>query len=135
VLVVAIDDVAQSVKVVELAREHFPQLKVVARARNVQHWYQLRELGVQHVEREILDSSLMTARSVLELMGWEPHRARTLAMRFRRHNVDQLEETLPHRQDREKVISMAKAGRQQLEELFAQDRADRAERRREGWGE
>ncbi|HEU4459821.1 MAG TPA: glutathione-regulated potassium-efflux system protein KefC [Methylibium sp.] len=135
VLVVAIDDVEQSLKVVDLAREHFPHLKVVARARNVQHWYELRERGVQHAEREILDSSLQTARSVLELMGWEPHRARTLAMRFRKHNVDQLEEMLPHRKDQAKVISMAKAGRQQLEELFAQDRADREERRREGWGE
>jgi len=135
VLVVAIDDVAQGLKVVDIAREHFPQLKIVARARNVQHYYQLRERGVQHVEREIFDSSLMSARSVLELMGWEPHRARMLAMRFRRHNLDQLEEMWPHRADREKVISMSKAGRQQLEELFAQDRADRQERRREGWGE
>jgi glutathione-regulated potassium-efflux system ancillary protein KefC len=54
---------------------------VVARARNVQHWYALRDRGVVHIERETLDASLMSARSVLELMGWQPHRARTLAMR------------------------------------------------------
>jgi len=135
VLVVAIDDIEQSLKVVDLAREHFPHMQIVARARNVQHWYDLRERGVKHVEREILDSSLRTARSVLELMGSEPHRARTLAMRFRKHNIDQLEEALPHRRDQAKLVSMAKAGRQQLEELFAKDRADREERRREGWGE
>ena len=37
VLVVAIDDVDQSLRLVDLAREHFPHLVVVARARNVQH--------------------------------------------------------------------------------------------------
>jgi glutathione-regulated potassium-efflux system ancillary protein KefC len=135
VLVIAIDDVDQSLKLADLAREHFPHLAVVARARNVQHWYALRDRGVVHIERETLDASLMSARSVLELMGWQPHRARTLAMRFRRHNVDQLERMWPHHKDQAAVVSMARAGRQQLEELFAQDRAAREQRRREGWGE
>ncbi|MBA3596253.1 MAG: glutathione-regulated potassium-efflux system protein KefC [Methylibium sp.] len=135
VLVLAIDDTEQSLKVADLAREHFPDLTVVARARNVQHWYQLRDRGVAHIERETLDASLMSARSVLELLGWQPHRARTLAMRFRRHNIDQLEAMWPHRKDQARLVSMARAGRQQLEELFAQDRANREERRREGWGE
>lgn len=135
VLVLAIDDIEQSLKVADLAREHFPRLTVVARARNVQHWYQLRDRGVVHIERETLDASLMSARSVLELLGWQPHRARSLAMRFRRHNIDQLEAMWPHRKDQARLVSMARAGRQQLEELFAQDRADREERRREGWGE
>jgi glutathione-regulated potassium-efflux system ancillary protein KefC len=135
VLVLAIDDMAQSLKVADLAREHFPNLTVVARARNVQHWYALRDRGVKHIERETLDASLMSARSVLELLGWQPHRARTLAMRFRRHNVDQLEVTWPHRKDQAALVSMSRAGRRQLEELFAQDRADREQRRLEGWGE
>ncbi|WP_204326154.1 NAD-binding protein, partial [Stenotrophomonas maltophilia] len=33
VLVIAIDDMAQSLELAELAREHFPQLAIVARAR------------------------------------------------------------------------------------------------------
>ena len=135
VLVIAIDDVEQSLKVADLAKEHFPHLTVIARARNVQHWYSLRDRGVAHIEREILDASLMSARSVLEAMGWQPHHARTLAMRFRRHNVEQLEAMWPHRKDQARLVSMARAGRQQLEELFAQERREREERRREGWGE
>ena len=91
----------------------------------MQHWYQLNERGVKFIERETLDSSLMSARSVLELMGYEPHRARTLAMRFRRHSVQQLHELAPHFRDESKLISLARAGRQQLEQLFAQERLDR----------
>ena len=120
---------------VDLIKEHFAQALIVARARNVQHWYELRDRGVQHVERETLDAALMSARSVLELMGWQPHRARQLAMRFRRHNIEQIEELRPHRKDESKLINMSKQGRQQLEELFAQERALRKERREEGWGE
>jgi glutathione-regulated potassium-efflux system ancillary protein KefC len=135
VLVIAIDDMDKSLKVADLAREHFPQLTVVARARNVTHWYALRDRGVRHIERETLDASLMTARSVLEAMGWQPYRARTLALRFRRHNLEQLEQAWPHHKDEAKLVSMSRAGRQQLEELFAQERAAREARRREGWGE
>jgi glutathione-regulated potassium-efflux system ancillary protein KefC len=124
VLVVAVDGIDASLKLVDIARENFPNLTIVARARNVQHWYQLNERGVRFIERETLDAALMSGRSVLEAMGYEPHRARTLAMRFRRHSVQQLHELAPHFRDESKLISLARAGRQQLEQLFAQERLD-----------
>jgi len=124
VLVVAVDGIEPSLELVDIARENFPNLTIVARARNVQHWYQLNERGVKFIERETLDAALMSARSVLEAMGWEPHRARTLAMRFRRHSVQQLHELAPHFRDESKLISLARTGRQQLEQLFAQERLD-----------
>ncbi|XVJ70935.1 MAG: glutathione-regulated potassium-efflux system protein KefC [Rhizobacter sp.] len=134
VLVLAIDDVAQSVEVAKLVREHFPRLQVVARARNVQHYFDLREQGVNCVERETLDSALMTGRSALELLGWERHAARNLAMRFRRHTIEQLELMAPHRQDEARLIAAVKQGRQQLESLFAQERKAHAKKRHQaGW--
>ncbi|MDP9043611.1 MAG: glutathione-regulated potassium-efflux system protein KefC [Pseudomonadota bacterium] len=134
VFVLAIDDVAQSIEVAKMVREHFPNLTVVARARNVRHYFELHDLGVTLIERETLDSALMSARSVLEQLGWERHQARTLALRFRRHNVDQLIQLAPHRKDEAKLIAASKQGRQQLEQLFAQER-DAATRRdgRAGW--
>ena len=134
VLVLAIDDVDRSVEVAEMVRENFPQLTIVARARNVQHYYRLYELGVRMIERETLDSALMSARSALENLGWEPHQARNLALRFRRHNVEQLQTMAPHRKDEAKLIAAAKQGRQQLEELFALER-EQAQKRQErsGW--
>jgi glutathione-regulated potassium-efflux system ancillary protein KefC len=124
VMVVAIDDIEQSLAIVRLAREHFPRLQVVARARNVRHYYRLRDLGVTLIERETLDSALMSGRSVLELMGWQPHAARTQAMRFRRHNVEQLEQMLPFFRDEAKLIAMSREGREQLEALWAQERIE-----------
>ena len=136
VLVLAIDDVAQSIEVARMVRENFPELTIVARARNVRHYFELLDLGVTMIERETLDSALMSARSVLEELGWERHQARTLAMRFRRHNVDQIVQMAPHRKDEAKLIAVAKQGRQQLEELFAQERDEAAKREaRVGWSD
>ena len=134
VLVLAVDDVAQSVEIAKMVREHFPNLTLVARARNVRHYFDLYDEGVRLIERETLDSALMSARSVLEQLGWEPHQARNLSLRFRRHNVDQLTRIAPHRKDEAQLIAASKQARQQLEELFAQER-DQAARSvgREGW--
>ncbi len=134
VVVVAVDDVEQSLRVVRMVRENFPDLLVVARARNVQHYFELYDLGVRAIERETLDAALMSARSVLEQLGWERHQARTLSLRFRRHNIEQLIKMAPHRKDEAHLISVAKQGRQQLEELFAQERDEAANRdARIGW--
>jgi glutathione-regulated potassium-efflux system ancillary protein KefC len=136
VFVLAIDDVEQSVEVAKMVRENFPDLTIVARARNVRHYFELHDLGVTLIERETLDSALMSARSVLEELGWERHQARTLALRFRRHNVDQLVKMGPHRKDEAKLIAVAKQGRQQLEELFAQERDEAVKRQaRIGWSD
>jgi len=125
VLVIAVDDIEQSLEIAELAKAHFPQLQLVARARNVTHLYRLREAGVQQIERETFESALATGRSVLELMGWEPHSARNLAWRFKRHNLEQIEQLIPLRGDRAALLAAAKAGRAQFEALIAEEQAAR----------
>ncbi len=133
VLVVAVDDVEQSLAIVDLAREHFPTLPIVARARDVTHWNQLREREVTLVERELFESSLRSARSVLEVLGHSAHGARQSAMRFRQHNLQLFEKMRPHFKDRGKLIATAKQGRQQLEEQMAQERAERDKHARPDW--
>jgi glutathione-regulated potassium-efflux system ancillary protein KefC len=140
VLVVAVDDVDQSLKIVDLVHEHFPHLQLVARARDVTHWNKLRDRGVMRVERELFESSLRTARGVLEIIGFAPAEARRQAMRFRRHNLQLFEEMHPHYKNRSKLISVVKEGRRQFEEQMAQERAEHAQRRHQGgegphWGE
>jgi glutathione-regulated potassium-efflux system ancillary protein KefC len=134
VLVLAIDDVAQSVKVAKLVQQHFPNLTIVARARNVTHYAQLRQLGIASVERETLDAALMSGRRVLELMGWQAHTARNQALRYRQHTIDLLEQMAPHIGDQQALIAVAKQGRAQLEQMWAQERVQQtAQRNRQGW--
>jgi glutathione-regulated potassium-efflux system ancillary protein KefC len=131
VLVVAVDDVQQSLKVIDVAREHFPRLELVARARDVTHWNELRDRGVLRVEREVFESSLRSGRTVLELLGLPPFEARTIATRFRRANLQLFEDMYPHHRDRAKVIAVTKQARRQLAEQMAQERTARAARHAE----
>jgi glutathione-regulated potassium-efflux system ancillary protein KefC len=128
VLVVAVDDVEQSLKIVDLAHAHFPNLEIVARARDVTHWNKLRDRNVMLVQRELFESSLRSARSVLELLGHSAHDADTSARRFRKHNLELFEKMHPHYQDRAKLIAVVKEGRQQLEQQMAQERLERKRR-------
>jgi glutathione-regulated potassium-efflux system ancillary protein KefC len=124
VLVVAVDDVAHSLAVVDLAREHFPHLKLVARARDVTHWNALRDRGVTELDREMFESSLNTGQRVLRALGLSAEEAQTVATRFKQHNFQLLEDMYPHHKDRSKLIAVAKQGRQQLEEQMARERAE-----------
>jgi glutathione-regulated potassium-efflux system ancillary protein KefC len=132
VLVVAVDDREQSLRIIDLAREHFPHLQLVARARDVTHWNELRDRGVLRVEREVFESSLRSGRTVLEVLGLAPHEARRRAMRFRRHNLELFEKMYLHHRDRARMIAVVKEGRQQFEEQMARERAEAQERRRRG---
>ncbi len=125
ILVLAVDDVEQSLEIVELAQAHFPQLQIVARARDVTHWNKLRDRGVMRVQRELFESSLLSAGSVLELLGRSADEALASTGRFREHNLALFEKLHPHYRDRAKLIAVVKEGRAQLEEQMAQERAER----------
>ena len=122
-LVVAVDSPEASLKLVDLVRQHFPRLAIVARARNVTHWVELRRRGVEVIERETFESALRIGRRALELLGIAPYEARERADRFRRHNVALLEEMLPFFGDETRRLSAARAGRAQLEKQFAEEKA------------
>jgi glutathione-regulated potassium-efflux system ancillary protein KefC len=122
ILVVAVDDVEQSLAIVDLAKEHFPQLQLVVRARDATHWNKLRDRDVTLIQRELFESSLLSAGSVLELLGYAAPDASRIVQLFRTHNYELLEQMHPHYQDRAKVISTVKQGRAQLAEQMAKER-------------
>ena len=122
VLIVAIDGVDQTLEIVDICKEHFPNLQLVVRARNVRHYYQLRAKGVTLIQRETFEASLLSAQQVLHVLGHSDSDAQASTERFRTHNLAQLEIAWPHHQDEERLISIAQAGRRQLEELMAQER-------------
>lgn len=134
IFVVAVDDPQQSLKIVQLVRKHFPQLEIVARARDVTHWNALRDLGVARVEREVFESSLLSARTVLELMGLPAAEAHQVARRFRAHNIALADRMYPHHKDRNKFIAVAREGRQQLVDQMAKERQEREQAARQAGG-
>jgi glutathione-regulated potassium-efflux system ancillary protein KefC len=135
VLINAIDDVDDSLALVDLVREHFPHLRVVARARNVTHYFELRERGVELVERETFEAALVTGRRALEVLGMPAYEAKESADRFRTHNVRMLDAMLPFYHDETSRLSAARAGREELEAQFERDRAALERLGTAGWQE
>lgn len=106
----------------------------MARARNVTHQFALRARGVAAIERELFEASLRSARSVLEALGTAPHEARRQAMRFRDHNLALVDAMQAHQGDRDRLISLTRQGRAQLEEQLAKEREAQRSRPGRGWG-
>jgi glutathione-regulated potassium-efflux system ancillary protein KefC len=121
-LVNAIDGVEDSLALVDRVREHFPDLPIISRARNVTHYLELRLRGVTVIERETFESALHTARRVLESLGMDPFRAREMADQFRRYNAATVEQQLANFRDETRYMAASKAGRHELEEQFRRDR-------------
>ncbi|QCR37191.1 glutathione-regulated potassium-efflux system protein KefC [Nissabacter sp. SGAir0207] len=133
VLVNALDDVDANLQLTDLAREHFPHLKIIARARDVDHYYQLRLRGVESPEREMFEGSLRTARRALEAIGIGAYEAREKADIFRDYNLKMLEETLPNYEDTEFRIATMQRAKTMLTEAMAMDHTRLARAQQTGW--
>ena len=120
-LVVAVDDIDDSLKLVDAVRAAFPHLPIMARARNVTHYYDLMDRGVTIIQRETFESALLLGRDVLTALGVGPYAARQAALRFRTLNLQGLAKIYPFYKDKEQYVSAAKQARDELEAMFALD--------------
>jgi glutathione-regulated potassium-efflux system ancillary protein KefC len=132
-LVVAIDDIEDSLDLVDAARLEFPHLAILARARNVTHYYDLMARGVIVIERETFESALQLGRKVLHELGFGAFQSRQAAMKFRTHNIKTLHQFYPYYQDQEKYISLSAKARKELEEMFERDAEALRSERPGGW--
>jgi monovalent cation:proton antiporter-2 (CPA2) family protein len=123
VFVLAIDDVDASVRTAELVRDQFPRLKILARARNRQHAFALKDVGVRYIIRETYVSSLEMASTVLETLGETATKARATVRKFRQHDEATLDAQYAVKEDEKKFIAASRDAAQQLEKLFEADDA------------
>ncbi|MCQ6260365.1 monovalent cation:proton antiporter-2 (CPA2) family protein [Alcanivorax sp. MM125-6] len=119
VMVLAIDDVRASLRAARLIREHFPNITLIARARDRYHAYSLMAEGVEHVMRETLDSSLRTAQTALVQLGVPESTAIDVVRTFRDVDERLLREQFQHRDQLDKLIEISARGREELESLLA----------------
>jgi monovalent cation:proton antiporter-2 (CPA2) family protein len=90
-LIVALDDREKSVELVETARMHFPSLKILARAYDRPHAYQLMAAKADGVMRETFGSALLMGEQALQLLGSSEVRAHRVMDLFREHDEAGLE--------------------------------------------
>lgn len=122
VLVVALDDVAQSLKVVEHVKRHFPHLAILARARNRRHAHLLMDQGVTHIVRETYHSSLRLTELVLEELGMDAAEAERTVQLFREHDERLLVDQHGIYDDEKQVIQTTRQAMAELSSLLEADR-------------
>lgn len=133
-IVIAIDDPAQCNRLVHELKKSHPLLPIVARARDAVHAMELQEAQVHHVQRELLESSLRSARATLELLGFDRSHARQLADDFRRHSEQFLTTQGNQRNNEDDFVQRAREAREQFEQQMLRDLQRQAERRSQaGW--
>jgi voltage-gated potassium channel Kch len=121
VMVLAVDDVDASLKAAALVRHHFPDVTIVARARDRFHAYKLHDLGVQQVIRETFESALLSTRLTLMQLGVPESTAIDLVRSFRDLDESLLREQAEHQNDGDKLVEANQRGRAELQSLLSQD--------------
>lgn len=123
-LVVAVDNIEESLKIVDQARELNPKVNIVARAIDRFHAYELHARKVNNVIREMFPSSLEAATSTLQSLGYTEGQALEMGDRFRQYDEALLQKSVDHRDDMSELLVIAKEGRKELEHLFEEDKKD-----------
>ncbi|MCL4120886.1 UNVERIFIED_CONTAM: hypothetical protein GTU68_010478 [Idotea baltica] len=117
-IVVCKTDPQKVMDVVALCKQHFPHLKILARARSRVEAYELLSEGVDHFSRETFYGALDLGRQTLTSLGMHPYQAKRAESHFKKLDVAMLKELLPLHSDDKALASKAKAARIELEEIF-----------------
>ena len=123
--VLAIDDPEDSIKCAQLVRHHFPQLPVIARARNRSHAHRLVDLGITRFYRETWHTSVEMAHQSLLQLGFSSSDAAMTIAQFKDHDLALLQRQQAVYQDEAKLMQTAREASEELQTLFESDQEEK----------
>lgn len=132
-LVVAIDDREKSLQLADLVRKHFPHLKILARAIDRRHTYELIRRGVDVIQRETFSSALDMGVEALKLLGVRSYKAHRAARTFRDHDEQALQEMANIMGDETVLVARSRQLAKELEQLLQSDNEDLAHEVDRAW--
>jgi CPA2 family monovalent cation:H+ antiporter-2/glutathione-regulated potassium-efflux system protein KefB len=121
-VVVALADVAESLKLVQTLRRAFPDTTILARARNRRHAHLLMDEGVEQIVRETFFSSLRLSELALAELGFNPAEARKTVQAFREHDEQMLVDQHGYYKDEKRVVQTSAEMVEEFHRLFDADR-------------
>ena len=121
IFVLAIDNREAGLRTITLIKEHFPHVKIFARARDLTHVYQLKDLAVSGYQRETFDSALRLGTETLTALGFEEHAAQHATQQYRKYDLALVDKLYEVHKDQDKVISITQESRSEIERLLDED--------------
>lgn len=126
VFILAIDDVEDSMNVARHLRLNYPNLMLLARARDRHHVHLLRDLGVEYIWRETYLSSLGMAYRALRELGISDEQAYNNIEIFRDYDEKLLIQQQSIYTDEQKIFETHRNALAELEHLFESDAQQQA---------
>jgi glutathione-regulated potassium-efflux system ancillary protein KefC len=121
-LIITLDDPDAITHLARTARANFPQLRVIARARDMRHMFELRDLGVEVIERETFRGAIKLGERALAAISGDPDRAHRAAEAFREHDNDvQAKLYEVHRGEPDAHVTVSNELRDQLARTLQED--------------
>ncbi|WP_085297356.1 monovalent cation:proton antiporter-2 (CPA2) family protein [Cognaticolwellia mytili] len=125
-LVIAIDDADKIIELSKLAQKHFPNLRIVARARDRRHAYELMSIGVTAFKRETFDSALNLGIEALKLLGNDDKTAERAGTLFSDHDHESMNLLAELWGDDHSYGVAVKQRKEDLQLVLAKDKAELA---------
>jgi len=132
-LIAAIDSTDINHEVIQVARKHFPKLKIMARARNRFDAYEILDLGVSNIYRETLYTSVHMAVDVLHELGIRNYTATRKAQDFIRYDEEALRKLASTRHDAKEYILTVREQIELEEKLLSEDLHQQMTERDSAW--
>ncbi len=124
VLIIAIDDAEKITELVRIAKHNYPHLKLLVRAFDRAHAYDVLREGVDDVYREVFGSSMYLAADALVALGQPRDVAERAVRTFRAHDEKFLRKAAELAGDQSKLIDLARQSRAEITNVFAADRGN-----------
>jgi len=121
VIIIAIDDTEKATKAAHEIMIHFPVAKIIARARNRGHLFDLLAEEVDFAERETVRGALAMGQKALEFLDYTPMRAKRLADDFLAFDFKMAQEAYEMRGDMSALASHAQTAKERLMETLNAD--------------
>ena len=132
--VLAVDGKEEATRIAEAVRHNFPDVPILARARDRQHYWDLRSLGVHKVFRETFAAAWETSIEALKVLGYRSHTAHRIARKWRDHEEQVLEELGSlWGSDRKEYFNRVKQGMDEAERLMRDEDPTVFSERDDGW--
>ena len=135
-MIIAIEGRAKINELVTTAHKHFPNLRLLVRAENRTHAFELLKLGVPEsdIYRVTFGTSLELGRDALRHLGYNGYRAQRAALLFKKHDNEIMKDLHEqYFQDFKGFQSTTLSREQELNELFAADIKDAEEHPDQAW--
>jgi glutathione-regulated potassium-efflux system ancillary protein KefC len=123
-LIITLDDPVATTQLARTAVKHFPDLRIIARARDMRHMFELRDIGVEIIERETFQSALELGRAALAAVGADAERAKRAVQKFAEHDKVVISKLYAaHKSEPDSHISISNELRDQFAKTLKEDEA------------